>query len=92
MTVVTAASYKFVVLGIDGLEVSRDLQDGFAQVDQQLRLADVLGFTEVVVVGAVAAAPQQRRDERARATQLTLVQLLHHEHISDVTQQGILKS
>ena len=76
MTVVTAASYKFVVLGIDGLEVSRDLQDGFAQVHQQLRLADVLGFTEVVVVGAVAAAPQQRRDERARATQLTLVQLL----------------
>ena len=56
------AAYEFVIFGIDGLEVARDLQDSLAQVDQQLRLTHVLRLAEVVVVGAVAA-PQQRRDE-----------------------------
>ena len=66
-------THHFAVLGIDALEVSRHLEDALAQVDEQLRLADVLGLARV---GVLRVAPQQHGHQGARPLQLPLVQLL----------------
>ena len=70
-----SGTYNATVLGVNWLKVPRDLQNSFTEVDQNLRLTNVLCLVQLKLI---RATPQHHWHQRLGPTQMPLCHLLSH--------------